>query len=114
MPGAEGMSLTPLFSGSSIAWRQDLLIEHGKINGTKIPAFCQIHGERYSYVRYATGEEELYDLDADPYQLTNLANDPDSASIRDQYRLQESLLCFPQPPGWPVGQGLVPLRGRRA
>jgi N-acetylglucosamine-6-sulfatase len=113
MAGAEGMRMTPLFSRSSIAWRQDLLIEHGKIKGTKIPAFCQIHGDRYSYVLYGTGEEELYDLETDPYQLSNLASDPAFASIRNQYRLRVSLLCLPQPPGWPIGQTLVPLGDRR-
>lgn len=113
MPGAEGISLTPLFSRSPIAWRQNLLIEHGKINGTKIPPFCQIHGERYSYVAYGTGEEELYDLETDPYQLTNLADDPGHASLRDRYRILQTLLCVPQPPGWPAGRGLLPI-GRRA
>jgi len=31
---------------------------------------------RYLYVRYATGDEELYDLDADPWMLENRAYDP--------------------------------------
>jgi arylsulfatase A-like enzyme len=30
----------------------------------------------WSYARYRTGEEELYDITADPYQLHNLARRP--------------------------------------
>jgi N-acetylglucosamine-6-sulfatase len=35
-----------------------------------------IHSERYLYVRYSTGQEELYDLREDPYELDNVAADP--------------------------------------
>ncbi|MCP5112030.1 MAG: DUF4976 domain-containing protein, partial [bacterium] len=32
--------------------------------------------DRYRYIRYANGEEELYDHDHDPEEWTNLAGDP--------------------------------------
>ena len=38
--------------------------------------------DRYTYVVWTeTGEEELYDRDADPYQLDNLAGDPAYAAV---------------------------------
>ena len=38
---------------------------------------------RYTYVVWTeTGEEELYDRTADPYQLTNVASDPAFASVK--------------------------------
>ncbi|MFN2591011.1 MAG: sulfatase [Actinomycetota bacterium] len=98
LPGAEGRSLVPLFDGQDRFWRDALLIEHGQFGGA--PAFCQLHGERYSYVRYATGEEELYDLASDPYQLANVALDPAYASVRSRYRTRVALACLPRPPGW--------------
>ncbi len=33
--------------------------------------------KRYTYVEYATGERELYDLRHDPYQLENLIGTPE-------------------------------------
>ena len=42
-----------------------------------------VRTDRYTYVFWTeTGEEELYDLQADPNQLTNLANDPTYGSVK--------------------------------
>lgn len=39
-----------------------------------LPEFHGLRTARYSYVEYATGEKELYDVVKDPQQLTNLAS----------------------------------------
>jgi N-acetylglucosamine-6-sulfatase len=41
----------------------------------KVPAFRGIRLQTLSYVEYQTGEVELYDLNADPYELQNLASE---------------------------------------
>jgi arylsulfatase A-like enzyme len=58
--------------------------------------FCGVHTQRRVYVRYGTGETELYDLGADPYEL---ANDPTG---RGSGRLASmwASACDPLPPGW--------------
>jgi N-acetylglucosamine-6-sulfatase len=48
-------------------------IRAGKAAATNIPEFQGLRVERYTYVEYATGERELYDLTKDPDELDNLA-----------------------------------------
>ena len=40
--------------------------------------------ERYRYIRYADGFEELYDHESDPNEFTNIADEPDSREIMDR------------------------------
>jgi len=40
---------------------------------SRLPDFTGLRTERYAYIEYVTGERELYDLHADPFQLRNLA-----------------------------------------
>lgn len=39
-------------------------------------------GGTWKYVEYVTGETELYDLDADPFELTNVTNHPAHAALK--------------------------------
>lgn len=41
-------------------------------SGTRWPEWRGVRTERYTYVRWLTGEEELYDNLVDPYQMENL------------------------------------------
>lgn len=50
-------------------------------------------------MRYATGEQELYDLTADPYELQNLAGTPTDAHEQAVLRARTDVLCQPEPPG---------------
>ncbi|MGI5349183.1 sulfatase family protein [Streptomyces sp. CA-250714] len=45
-------------------------------------AYEAIRTDRYLYIRYVTGARELYDLSADPHELTSRHNDPDYAKAR--------------------------------
>ncbi len=44
-----------------------------------------------TYVEYATGERELYDLSSDPYQLNNLAATADPALLATLHARLDSL-----------------------
>ena len=52
------------------------------------------------FVRYATGEEELYDLSADPYELENLAAVPADRHVLEGRGARLRDLCSPVPPGY--------------
>jgi arylsulfatase A-like enzyme len=95
----DGRSLLPLLGGEGSSWRSDFLIEH--MEGTNpIPTFCAVRSERWTYVRYSTGEEELYDLVADPFELDNLAGAPAMRAVLDDRRARLRELCSPVPPGF--------------
>jgi N-acetylglucosamine-6-sulfatase len=98
--GAEGMSMMPLLDGSASSWRSDFLVEHMDPRVVQVPAYCAVRNSDEIYVKYQTGEEELYDLRSDPNELTNVANDPLYAI--DKALLYQRLLelCQPPPPGY--------------
>jgi arylsulfatase A-like enzyme len=96
-PGSEGRSLLPLLSGAPTAWREDFLVEHGQ---TYVPSYCAVRDRDHTYTQYQGGEEELYDLVADPYELRNRANDPEHASTLTRLRSRAHTLCTPPPPGF--------------
>lgn len=97
----DGRSLVPLLESNpppadACAWRPGFLIEHWnqqrreallaaegvfepldpmeleQAQQLAIPGFAAIRTKDYLYVEYVTGERELYDLRADPYQLESL------------------------------------------
>jgi N-acetylglucosamine-6-sulfatase len=69
----DGRSLLPLIESSTSPWRDAFLIEHMAMGLFGAPTFCAVHTDRYVLVRYATGQEEIYDLDRD---LTNWSTRP--------------------------------------
>jgi N-acetylglucosamine-6-sulfatase len=98
----DGRSLVPVLAGRAEAWREDFLIEHLE-NTNPVPTFCAVRSATAKYVRYATGEEELYDLVADPFELENLAGEPSSRAELSRLRERLRELCVPPPPGFDRG-----------
>ncbi|MEX2274124.1 MAG: sulfatase [Actinomycetota bacterium] len=99
----DGRSLLPLLRNKDVAWRDDFLVEHAREGtGPPVPSYCAIHGERWVYVRYATEEEELYDLQTDPYQLANLSESKGVRGRLEDMRRQLRGACRPTPPGFPA------------
>ncbi len=80
----DGRSLVPILRGAPTQWRQEVLIEYlGHFHdGFLPPGFTAVRTERHTYVEYEDGGVELYDLAADPFQLTNLAGRPSVAELQ--------------------------------
>ena len=64
--GLDGQSLVPLLENPQLEWQRPVLTTYGYQNHS-------IRTERWRYIRYHDGGEELYDHDADPNEWTNLA-----------------------------------------
>lgn len=98
-PNVEGRSLLPLFEDDSSNWREDFLLEHLR-DWRDIPSYCGVRTLEWLYVAYETGEEELYNLELDPYELENRADDLTLTTTRDEFRARVQELCSPPPPGY--------------
>jgi len=77
-PGhVEGTSLVPLMEDQDAPWEHIALSTFGYMNHA-------VRSDRYRYIRYYDGSEELYDHDADPQEWINLAADPDFSDIKNR------------------------------
>jgi N-acetylglucosamine-6-sulfatase len=94
---SEGRSLRRLLASEETPWRKHFLVEH---LGKHPPSYCAVRSERFAHVAYATGEEELYDLATDPYQLSNVGREPAYAPELATMRRRVARLCSPPPPGF--------------
>jgi arylsulfatase A-like enzyme len=96
----DGRALSPLLTSSPPAtWRTAFLVEHRRSPEefgyvTAIPNYSAVRTARYNYVEYETGERELYDLNADPTELTNIYNSaPQTLRAELKARLEELKRC---------------------
>jgi len=106
-PGVEGRSLSPLLRAPGSPWRTDFLIEHER-GIQDIPSYCAVRTVDEKYVLYSTGEQELYDLSTDPFELQNVAADPAMQDRVSALRKRVDQLCTPRPPGFPGRPQVTP------
>ena len=87
----QGASLKPVIENESTpkGWRDDFFCEHS--NPKYAMSWQGVRGPRFKYARYTDQDppfEFLHDLDNDPDELTNLADDPEHAAQLKRLRQQ--------------------------
>ncbi len=105
LPGVDGTSLVPLFAKDR-PWTVPVVTEGAQHLPHDVGGFpgaltqMGLRTGRYAYVRYATGEGELYDLAKDPLELRSVYADPAYAGVRkeltalwEHYRLCAGAEC---------------------
>ena len=73
----EGISLVPQLKDAKAARERPAITTHN-------PGNHGVRTEKWRYIRYADGSEELYDRAADPHEWTNLANEPKHADVKKE------------------------------
>jgi arylsulfatase A-like enzyme len=73
--GLEGVSLVPLLRDPRARWDRPSVTTHGRNNHS-------VRDERWRYIRYSDGTEELYDHDKDPMEWVNVASRPENAEVK--------------------------------
>lgn len=108
-PDIAGNSLLPLLVSPESSWDKPAISTYNRGNHS-------IRLGKYRYTRYADGGEELYDLENDPQEWVNLANNKDD-DVRDiiselskflPVEQAKSIESWPQEPTW-----ITALDGRR-
>jgi N-acetylglucosamine-6-sulfatase len=88
----DGTSLVPLAQDSAAEATRDIVLEAGPQTVDGPMSFTGLRTGRYTYVEYATGEKELYDLETDPYELQNVAGRPAYATIEKRLAAELSTM----------------------
>jgi arylsulfatase A-like enzyme len=99
----EGVSFAPLLRTASHRWARTLLLENftrHAVPGGRSPSYCGVRTNRFLFVHYAEGIEELYNERRDPFELHNIAGIPSAAAHQNQLRRTTRRLCTPPPPGF--------------
>ena len=71
----DGQSIIPLLKNPSAPWERPALTTAGPKNHT-------LRTDRWRYIRYADGSEELYDHDNDSLERVNVAARPEFAAAK--------------------------------
>jgi arylsulfatase A-like enzyme len=75
----DGTSIVPLLKDPTTAWDCPALMTYMRGNHA-------VRSERWRYIHYADGTEELYDHSVDPNEWTNMAGDPKYAPVIAEHR----------------------------
>lgn len=71
----EGQSLRPLIKNPQAKWDRPAITTYGE-------GYFSVRDDRYRYIRYPDGTEELYDHQNDLHEFENIASNPDYSKVK--------------------------------
>lgn len=89
----DGVDWSELLYDRPFSIEREVVLEQLPVKSPTVPAWWAVRSDEWHYVRYETGERELYRLTSDPWELDNLAGQPAFAEVVSYYdaRLTEQL-----------------------
>jgi len=87
--GMQGRSIVPLIEGTRVAWREDFYHEFTWTADGRVVPSEGIRSARWKYNRYFSQNpvvEQLFDLQADPDETTDLSAEPASSDLLEEMR----------------------------
>ena len=75
----DGRSAVPLLRDADSEWKHPAVMTYGRGNHA-------VRSERWRYIRYADGSEELYDHEVDPHEWLNLASRAEYKQVKMSHR----------------------------
>lgn len=73
----DGKSIVPVLKNPDFTWNRPGLTTYGE-------GYASVRNERYRYISYPDGTQELYDHKTDPYENINIAHKPENKKIIDR------------------------------
>ena len=98
----QGLSMQPLLEGATTQWRDSLFYEYWTDLVHAIPTMNAVRTDRFKLIQYPELDDidELYDLERDPHEMKNLAQDPEYAAVLQQ--MERRLVEEAEHVGWQV------------
>jgi N-acetylglucosamine-6-sulfatase len=92
-PGIQGRSLVPVLKQEARTWRESFLIEYftdSVFPRVRNMGYVAVRTTRHKYINYRElqGMNELYDLDEDPYEQTNIIDRSDAREALQQVQAE--------------------------
>ncbi|AQQ70231.1 Arylsulfatase [Limihaloglobus sulfuriphilus] len=95
----DGASVKPFVDGRKVEWRDSVIVEFFGI-GNMATNMLTCRYENYKYGYTCSNKDELYDLEKDPHEMTNLIDDENYADVVEMMRKRiYTFMCRTHYPG---------------